>query len=448
MESTDPNSDDAPRPITTSEGNVNRKMISSAVQVATFCRRPQIWKWLFRYIVRSKITVAMVLGLMCLGVGTVVWRHRAVDYWYRTGLASISRSDLEMIQLAVQHLPADSARARLLLGAIDLRTNKPASALRKFELAAHDPETTLRAHFLAGEALCRLQDYEAAIATLQKALEQDLDNVDGHRWLAIAFFDIGASINSIDQLKEVVRLDGTDPRAYRLMGLIYFEAEEFSLAIDAYHASLNCSRSQFDTEQILAELGAALVKVHRYNNVLSLLNEAPASPELDSLRAESLYALGRGEEARTLVEQVLKTSKTSRALILQGLMLLDDGRAAEAIVPLAQFVASHPEDFETRAKLTQAYSQSGNAESARRELKEFERIKQIRQQIHELSLKAAKQPQDADIRYELGLQYLKLGLAPAGLKWIRAALALNPAHEAARKAIAELSESIPSSNRN
>jgi tetratricopeptide (TPR) repeat protein len=400
-----------------------------------------------RYISRRfMICSFMILGIACLGIGTVIWQQQSAERWYQLGLEAIPRGDVVVLVRSLRHLSGNSSRAQLLQGALDLLHKRPENALKHLEVAVQDPQTALWAQFLAGEALCRLEQYEACIRTLRGALEQDPGNVDGHRWLAIAAFDIGASAEAVQQLREVIRLDSGDPRAYRMLGLIYMEAEEFPQAIEAYRASLDRSRDQPDIEQILIELAAAEIKVNRYEDVLATLQGAPPSLELDSLRAEALYALGQSAEAKQIVKQVLKSGKTLRVLILEGLIFLDEGRAADAVSPLQKAVAMEPENFETRAKLTQAYAQAGNVEAAKRELLEFERIKKIRQEIHELSLAAANQPNAADVRYELGLRYRKLDLIPTARKWIRAALALNPVHAAAQKALAELSMSTSTSH--
>lgn len=385
-----------------------------------------------------RICAVTALVLSFLALGTVFWRHRSEEKWYRAGIAAISRGDIVTLKLAVSHLPADSPRARLLQGAIELRNHRPDSALRVLKPAVDEPETALRAKFLAGEALCHLQDYEVAMHVLRDALEQEPGNVDGRRWLAVAAYEIGAAPEALEQLRRVAELDPQDPRAHRTIGLIFTEAEEFPQAIDAYQTSLKRSRNQPDLERILQELAFAQLRVHRYQDVLVTLDGSIRSPELDSLRAEALYALGNSVEAKELVEHVLRRGQTFRALVLQGLMKLDDGHPSEAIEALQQAVKLQPSDFETRAKLTQAFAQAGDTDAARRELAEFERIKGIRAEIHELTLQAANQPQSGDTRYELGIRYRQLGLDSVAGKWFRAALALDPAHDAARKALSSI----------
>lgn len=395
----------------------------------------------------SAIGVLIVLLLAGLAAGAFEWRRQTTERLYQAALAASSQGDIVIVHQALRRLPAESYRTRLLRAVIELRSNRLENALRNLDIAAQNSETALWARFLAGEALCRIQDYEACITTLRGALQADPEHVDGHRWLAVAYFDIGASAEAVEQLKEVIRLDPADSRAYRMLGLIYTEAEEFPQAIEAYRASLDRSRDQPDLEQILAELATAQLKVNLYEDALSTLDGAPATSELESLRAEALYALGRDREAKQTVDQVLRGGETQRALVLRGLMLLDAGQASAAVAPLRRAVELQPEDFETRAKLTQAYAQAGNADGARQELVEFERIKKIRQEIHELTLVAANRPDAAETRYELGLRYQRLGLLTVARKWMRAAVALDPAHAAARKRLAELTTIIETSDR-
>lgn len=395
-----------------------------------------------------KYLLAMGLGLAILTVGiSLSWHYRS-ERVYHAGLESISRGDVEVLQRAADALPVDSPRSLLLLAAIDLQKDRPASALRKLNRAVRYPETSLWAQFLAGEALCRLKEYDAAIRTLRTAVEQDPENVDGRRWLAVAAYDTGASAVAVEQLTKITQLDERDARAHRAIGLIYFEAEEYSKAIDALCASLKRSSDQPDIIQVLTELATSQLKVHRYQDALETLARAPQAPELDGIRAEALYALGRREEARELVERLLKTDPTPRTLMLNGIMLQDEGKAVDAIVPLKRAVTMQPEDLESRARLTQAYAQAGDQAAARAELAEMERIKGIRQEIHEYTIQAANQPASPDVRYELGIRYQSLGLLLMAQKWFRAALAFDPTHAAARKALNDLPDVIPASSQN
>ncbi|MBS0203533.1 MAG: tetratricopeptide repeat protein [Planctomycetes bacterium] len=400
-----------------------------------------------RFRSRSAIAGLIVLVVFCSVAGAVVWRRLATEQRFQSVLTAIANKDIQELQEVARSFPAESARSQLLLGAIDLRTDRPAVALRRLQKAIQDPETALSAQFLAGEALCRLQEYEAGIRLLRGALELDPSNIDGHRWLAVATYDLGAAADAVEQLQHVIRLAPRDPRAHRMLGLIYYEAEEFPDAIAAFQMSLQCSRDQPDLDNLLTDLATSQLRVHRYEDVLTTLRNASEATDLVSLRAEALYALGRGQESRTLVDDVLRTSRNSRALILNGLLLLDEGRPGEAVAPLLDAVESHPEDFEARAKLIQAYSQVGNSDAAKKELMELERIKSIRNEIHNLTLMAIARPDDADSRFRLGLRYRELGVNAVAVKWFRAALALQPAHAAARKEIADCEQSIETSGR-
>jgi tetratricopeptide (TPR) repeat protein len=199
---------------------------------------------------------------------------------------------------------------------------------------------------------------------------------------------------------------------------------------------------------VILELATSQLKVHRYEDAIVTLARAPKTPEMDGVRAEALYALGRRDEARSLVEHLLKKDVIPRTLILGGILRQDGGDAEGAIALLKRAVEMQPEDLESRARLSQAYAQARDSLSAQTQLAEMERIKKLRQEIHEYTIQAANQVTSADVRYELGLRYQSLGLIPMAQKWYRAALALDPTHVAARKNLTELSSITPASNRN
>src|SRR5262249_54837955 len=54
-----------------------------------------------------------------------------------------------------------------------------------------------------------------------------------------------------------------------------------------------------------------------------------------------------------------------------------------------------------------------------------------------LTEEVIQRPLDAEVRYELGALLIRLGREPHGARWLASALALNPAHPAARRALAD-----------
>jgi len=386
----------------------------------------------------SRLWLAVALLVVSTVICGISWYIRQPDVWYRRGLDALIRGDVKSIQESARRLQRrarGSARADLLQGAAALRTGDPAGALAFLKRAGADPETEWQARFLAGEALYRLQEYEAAVATLQAAVDHSPDNVDGHRWLAAACFDLGDIDQAIAHLIRVAELAPDDPRPHRMMGVIYADAEDYKQAVDAYQASLQRSRRHAGLDEVLAELAAVQIKLRRYTDALETLASDHETVDLRILRAEALYGLGQTDDARQILEATSTADSDPRALVLRGLMLLDSGRPKQAATLLRQGVALQPDDFETRFKYVQALAQSGEAERARLEFAEVDRIKRIRLEFAGLLAQAQKFPHDADIRFQLGELSAQLMRPELARKWYRAALALDPGHTRARAAI-------------
>ncbi len=391
---------------------------------------------------RGRLIVAMVV--FSAGLATGVWYWRRPDVWYRCGVEAIVRGDLKRLQKAAGVLQArapGSARASLLQAALALRSNNPSRAVELLEGAVRDSETQGQAQILVGEALCRLQAYDSAIGVLEQVVERSPEHTDGHRWLAVAYFDIGALSQSIAELQRVAELDATDPRPHRMIGQIYADSENYKKAVEAYQIALQRTRAHpgFYEDELLFDLGSSQLKLHRYADLLATLAGAPDLPELRILRAEALYGQGNTDEARRILDAVPERGDDPRGLALEGVMFLDARQPQKAVALLERAVVLRPYEFETRFKLARALTQAGENEKAQKELEEVERIKRIRLEFAKLLQEAQKRPADAELRYRLGVLCEDLHRPELARKWYHAALGLDPRHAPAQRALDKLS---------
>ncbi len=244
---------------------------------------------------QRRLMVAFVA--LSAGLATGVWYWRQPEVWYRRGIEALLRGDLKRLQQsagALQARAAGSARANLLLGALALRSNNPSRAVELLDGAVRDSETQDQAQVLVGEALCRLQAFDSAIVILEQLVERSPECVDGHRWLAVAYFDIGAMSQTVTHLARVAELDPTDPRPHRMIGQIYADSENHKKAVEAYQIALERTRKHpvFFEDELLFDLGSSQLKLHRYADVLATVAGAPATSEFRILQAEALYGQG------------------------------------------------------------------------------------------------------------------------------------------------------------
>jgi cytochrome c-type biogenesis protein CcmH/NrfG len=76
-------------------------------------------------------------------------------------------------------------------------------------------------------------------------------------------------------------------------------------------------------------------------------------------------------------------------------------------------------------------------------LKISEEIKAIRDRFTKLHEQAANTPQDAELRFQLGVTALELDRPDLALGWFRMALSLNPRHAGAASALRQLTSPAP-----
>jgi Flp pilus assembly protein TadD len=63
--------------------------------------------------------------------------------------------------------------------------------------------------------------------------------------------------------------------------------------------------------------------------------------------------------------------------------------------------------------------------------------------LEEISQAVLKRPQDAALRCEGGLIFLRNGEKEEGIRWLRQALRLDPNHQEARNALADAEKGVP-----
>ena len=141
-----------------------------------------------------------------------------------------------------------------------------------------------------------------------------------------------------------------------------------------------------------------------------------------------LLALGRRDEARTLVVAALAAEPQNRAaLVLEGTILLEDGDAAAAVVGLQRAVAIDPHDYLASLTLARALGHLGKDEEAAAARTRADAIRELRRTFADLHREAWERPRDAEVRRRLADIAARLGRADLERVWQDAAAAVDPA---------------------
>jgi len=125
-------------------------------------------------------------------------------------------------------------------------------------------------------------------------------------------------------------------------------------------------------------------------------------------------------------------------MYLKGMLDLESGDAAAAVEVLKKAVEAYPKEWRPRYSLAMAYKRLGDDAQATGQLKLVEEVRELRDRFTKLHNQALKDTDNADLRYQLGVAAQQLDKPLLAISWFQAALALQPDHQQAQKALREL----------
>jgi tetratricopeptide (TPR) repeat protein len=397
--------------------------------------------------------LAGVLLAVAVGIGGAWWHAHNPPRTLARALSAVEEKRFDDVRRELQRLgdaPQNELPRHFLRGALLLHEGRLYPALDEFGHTVNDPQLRVRTLVLSGQALYHLRNFQAAIGLLIQAANAAPDDVEAHRWLAAAYYDLGLHNDALPHLLRVAALDAADPRPHRLIGLIQKDFESYPRAIDSYRESLRRSAHQPDGDAIRQELAECQLKLRQYQEALDTLADCRPGPERWALEAEGCQGAGRLDEARSLLDRTLQATPANlRALLLRGTLALEDGDADAAVQALAQAAAAYPKDYTVRFKLERALRRRGDREQADEQARIAEELKQLRLRFAKLHETAAAEPGSADVRCQLGILAGQLDRPDLARVWFQAALAIDPRHaETLRQVTGEKrkDQEIPSPN--
>ncbi|HJT31297.1 MAG TPA: tetratricopeptide repeat protein [Pirellulales bacterium] len=323
-----------------------------------------------------------------------------------------------------------------------LRGGRPMQAIHELEPAWDCPRTHWRALVMSGAAWSNLGRLKDATVAWETALKDD-DQIELHRALAAAYFDLGAIGATQYHLERWIEQSPGDPRPHRMMAKIYRDFERLVEAAEHYEIVLravaqNPALERFvpDVPEILVEWASCLAHLGKYDTALEALSTSDPTAEVLAIQAECYFAEGEHDKAAEAVRGALAQAPNYLpALLLQIDLALDQRRTDEALDFAQRAVAAYPTDSLSRQRLGQVYQRLGKADQAEAELEKMDELKELRLWFTELHERAAERPYDADVRYELGQVAEKLTWGELAADWYNAALKIDPDHQKAHEAL-------------
>jgi tetratricopeptide (TPR) repeat protein len=393
--------------------------------------RSPLGRWLRR------LPLLIVTGA---GLAGLVYADRPEAH-FRRGMTALHGRDWERLDYEYWALAGRrgyEARASLFAGALRLQESDFDGALNELAYAKGQPETSVDALVLGGQAMYAQGKLRPAEIVWGQALAIDPDHVDAHRWLAIAYYDIGLMTEALNHFQKVADLEPGDARPHRIMGVVRMDHGNLSAAVSDLEESLRRDPRQPDRQQILLELAQCQERLHRYDDALRTLNECDETAESQALSASIRYAQARPDDAERLAKHALELNSQERlALLVLGKLAIDRRQPKRALLLLDRAAEAAPTDSDVHFSLAVALRASGQVQRAQAEMDMAQNLKGLRERSDKLFQQTIKEPYNAEVRYQLGLLAEQAALGVLAETWFRAAVLLQPDHRPAQAKVEE-----------
>jgi tetratricopeptide (TPR) repeat protein len=194
------------------------------------------------------------------------------------------------------------------------------------------------------------------------------------------------------------------------------------------------------------ELTYLLLEMHQGREALPhleyLTRRRPNDPVIAVRLAQCRDLLGDQDEAVRLLDGVLaRYPNFQPALAERGKLALNAGQREEAEVWLRKAVALAPGDATLLPVLNACLLQQGKDEESRALEARLKQAREDLERIHQLLYTdIQKDPDNAELQYEVGMIFLRKGAVAEALRWLENAVRLNPRHAKANEALADLYE--------
>ncbi len=380
--------------------------------------------------------LTVVCGLV--GAWAARWYYTTQpDYRLRCGQEALSRGDAEAAERqALQLETAGHADyAHLLRAEVLFCARRYAQTLQELNQIRDQGELRLKAIALSGQCLLYLREAREAERVFHFVLSECPDHIDAHRGLAALYYDRGAMWLAVQHLETVARLEPRDGRPYRWLGLIYKDLPyDNARAISCYEEALCRELSEQAAEEVKEELAECLVKQSDYVQALEVLegcdHEAAETPKLVALRAECLWALGRGTEAQALVDRALSAQPRFPGLLrLRAQWHVQDKGLPAAASLLERALEIDRHDYLSRFQLYLVYQSLGRPAAAAEQRRLGQQTQNDLKELTDLNLQAMNKPRDASVRRRLAELCQKLDKPDLAAMWLRAAADCSPGPE-------------------
>jgi tetratricopeptide (TPR) repeat protein len=275
------------------------------------------------------------------------------------------------------------------------------------------------------------KDDELSLVILEVLIQYDLDT--SRLWQAL------------QELTHYLRSRPDDLQALLGRGFVWERFLSFRDALEDYRTAV---AAHPDNEQARRHLAETLLIVGTPAEALIhyrwLEQRFPDRPEARLGLARCRRRLGQAEEARKLLDSLLaETPDHGEALWERGQLALDEGDAAQAEPWLRQAARLLPYDRRVHYALYRCLLELNRRAEAETVNARVAQLDADVRELDQVRLDVMKRPDDAALRCQGGLLFLRNGERWEGIRWLKLALRLDPNCQEALAALAEADSPPP-----
>jgi predicted Zn-dependent protease len=214
---------------------------------------------------------------------------------------------------------------------------------------------------------------------------------------------------------------------------------DFNQASEAYRKALELKP---DRESVRLRLAEVLVQQNQpaeaWEHLERLPQPRPADPQVEVCRARCLRLLQRTPQAKEVLDRLLaEKPQQVEALAARAQLALEEDGTQEAVALLEKAAAAEPLNLQVNFALVQCLTRLGKTREAQQAKSRLEQAETESKRMGELIRTVAQNPYDPALRYEVGMIFLRHGMARDGLHWLGTALDADPRHRPTHEALAQ-----------
>lgn len=388
-----------------------------------------------------------LLGLLVLGSGAAIW---ADQLWmayvhFRTQSLFQEYRDAEALQLLRGALLVEADNPRLLLSLArahrrDGNLQKGVYLVNQAESLGGDAERIDLERKLLMVQAGRMREAGATPSSLlMHAQELGPDVLQA---FVLGYF-ANLRTDEAGQLLEMwLQSSPKDAQAYFLKAFLLRSLNQFPQAIEQYRRGLTLAPHKTRMRRQLAEVLMDNDEFDAAGKEIALCRaENPDDDELDFLSAQLAHQQQKLPEALQLLDRVIeKEPENVAARQLRGRIQLELEKYDQAADDLQWVVRREPTDTVAREALGRVLQLQGKRDAAEEHLQFVSQATQVQSEVSRLIRQTLSQPDDVELRFQIGQMVNEFISPEDGAKWMRTVLELQPDHVGAHVALANYFE--------